>query len=58
MNIVLKTLLSLKKQSFQQSKVDLEITDGILSNIGPNIAVKDGYTCIEKRKSSCFYWMG
>lgn len=49
MNIVLKNATIIEKNNlFNNQKVDLEITDGILSNIGPNIAVKDGYTCIEK----------
>lgn len=49
MNIVLKNATILEKNNpFNNQKVDIEITDGVLSKIGTNLAIKEGYTTVEK----------
>ena len=49
MNLLLKNATILENQnSFHKQQVDIEITDGIISKIGKNLAVKDGFEVIEK----------
>lgn len=49
MKLLLKNTTILENQSpFHKQQVDIEITDGIISKIGKNLAVKEGYEVIEK----------
>ena len=49
MNLLLKNTTILENQNpFHKQQVDIEITDGIISNIGKNLTVKAGYEVIEK----------
>lgn len=49
MNLLLKNATILENQNpFHKQQVDIEITDGIISKIGKNLAVKDGFKVIEK----------
>lgn len=49
MNLLLKNATILEnKNSFHKQRVDIEITDGIISKIGKNLAIKDGFEVIEK----------
>jgi dihydroorotase len=49
MNLLLKNTTILENQNpFHKQQVDIEITDGIISKIGKNLAVKDGFEIIEK----------
>ena len=49
MNLLLKNATILENQNpFHKQQVDIEITDGIISKIGKNLAVKDGFEVIEK----------
>lgn len=49
MNLLLKNATILENQNpFHKQQVDIEITDGIISNIGKNLAIKEGYEIIEK----------
>lgn len=49
MNLLLKNTTILENQNpFHKQQVDIEITDGIISNIGKNLTVKEGYEVIEK----------
>jgi len=50
MNLVLKNATIIEKNNpFNNQKVDIEITDGVLSKIGTNLTIKEGYTTIEKK---------
>lgn len=49
MNLLLKNATILENQnSFHNQQVDIEITEGIISKIGKNLTVKDGFEVIEK----------
>ena len=49
MNLLLKNATILENQNpFHKQQVDIEITEGIISKIGKNLAVKDGFEVIEK----------
>ncbi len=49
MNLLLKNVTILENQNpFHKQQVDIEITDGIISKIGKNLAIKDGFEVIEK----------
>lgn len=49
MNLLLKNTTILEKQNpFHNQQVDIEITDGIISKIGKNLPVKEGFEIIEK----------
>ena len=49
MNLLLKNTTILENQNpFHKQQVDIEITDGIISKIGKNLTVKDGFEVIEK----------
>lgn len=49
MNLLLKNTTILENQNpFHKQQVDIEITDGIISKIGNNLTVKEGYEVIEK----------
>jgi dihydroorotase len=49
MNLLLKNTTILENQNpFHKQQVDIEITDGIISKIGKNLTVKEGYEVIEK----------
>jgi len=49
MKLLLKNATILENQNqFHKQQVDIEITDGIISKIGKNLPVKDGFQIIEK----------
>jgi len=49
MNLLLKNTTILEKQNpFHNQQVDIEITDGIISKIGKNLPIQDGFEIIEK----------
>ena len=49
MNLLLKNTTILEKQNpFHNQQVDIEITDGIISKIGKNLPVQEGFEIIEK----------
>lgn len=49
MNLLLKNTTILENQNqFHKQQVDIEITDGIISKIGKNLLVKEGFEVIEK----------
>ena len=49
MNLLLKNATILENQNpFHKQQVDIEITEGIISKIGKNLAVKEGFKIIEK----------
>ena len=49
MNLLLKNTTILENQNpFHQQQVDIEITDGVISKIGKNLPVKEGFEVIEK----------
>ena len=49
MNLLLKNATILENQNpFHNQQVDIEITNGIISKIGKNLTVKEGYEVIEK----------
>lgn len=49
MNLLLKNTTIFENQNpFHKQQVDIEITDGIISKIGKNLTVKEGYEVIEK----------
>ena len=49
MNLLLKNATILENQNpFHKRQVDIEITDGIISKIGKNLSIKDGFEVIEK----------
>ena len=49
MNLLLKNTTILENQNpFHKRQVDIEITDGIISKIGKNLTIKDGFEVIEK----------
>jgi dihydroorotase len=49
MNLLLKNATLLENQNpFHKQQVDIEITDGIISKIGKNLSIKEGFEVIEK----------
>lgn len=49
MNLLLKNATILENQNpFHNQQVDIEITSGIISKIGKNLSIKDGFEVIEK----------
>ena len=47
MNLLLKNTTILENQNpFHKQQVDIEITDGIISKIGKNLTIKDGFEVI------------
>ena len=47
MNLLLKNTTILENQNpFHKQQVDIEITEGIISKIGKNLAVKEGFKII------------
>ena len=49
MNLLLKNATLLESQNpFHKQQVDIEITDGIISKIGKNLTIKEGFEVIEK----------
>lgn len=49
MRLLLKNATLIENQNpFHKQQVDIEITDGIISKIGKNLTIKDGFQVIEK----------
>jgi len=49
MNLLLKNATLLESQNpFHKQQVDIEIKDGIISKIGKNLTIKEGFEVIEK----------